>query len=166
MVFDLYVIVRRFAINLLNNLIWSFFWWVLLFFVSYVYSHRCWTNQNRSTMRLTSPVLCVSDAFYFYRISCFWIFCIYCHQPNKIRYCFYNFYICCHQTNQIRSMMSLKMTGLPPGLLVCALFLLVLTIPLVVFVAWVLAFLNKNPFQLWCCSICLVCTNRIQVQRW
>ena len=57
------------------------------------------------TISLTSPVSCVSDDFYLYRVLCSWI-------------C----YTCCHLTNQISLMMSLMMMGLNPGPLVRVIF--------------------------------------------
>ena len=83
-------------------------------------------------MSLTSPVSYVSNNFSLYRASLFLIYCN-CYNP----------------TNQIRSMMSLTIMGLTPGSLVRALSLFVLmnplvmlTILLVVFVAWVLEFFS------------------------
>ena len=52
-------------------------------------------------MILMSPVLCVSHAFYFYRVVCSLLCCI-----------------CCHQTNHIPSMISMTMMGLTLGPLV------------------------------------------------
>ena len=85
-------------------------------------------------MSLMSPVSCVSDAFYLYRVYFFWIYC--------------NFY---HSTNHILSMIILTMMGMDPGPLVRAfsLFalmnpLVVLTIMLVVSVAWGLEFLSRK----------------------
>ena len=49
-------------------------------------------------MSLMSPAPCVSDTFYFYRVSCFQIFCI-----------------CSHWMNYILSMMSLTTMGLTLG---------------------------------------------------
>ena len=68
-------------------------------------------------MSLTNPISYDSDDFSFYRVVCFLIFCIFCHQ-----------------TNHIFSMMSLANLGLTPDPLVStifALFLFVLNILLV-----------------------------------
>ena len=59
----------------MHNLIGSFFDGSSSFCVAFVYDHCCRTNQNRSTMSLTSPVSCFPDDISFYRVSCFWIFC-------------------------------------------------------------------------------------------
>ena len=87
----------------------------LIFFVAFVYSHCCQTNQNRLTMSITSPFYCVSNAFSLYPVSLCLIYC--------------NWY---HSTNQIRSIVSLTIMGMTPGPLVRALFLFALMNPLVV----------------------------------
>ena len=101
--------------------------------------------------------LCVSDTFSFYPVSCFWSWCN-----------------CYQLTDQIPLMMSLTVMDTTPGPLVRALSLFVLkiplvmlTIPLVVFVAWVLAFFpNRNRVNLWLFPVGRVCTNMSRVQRW
>ena len=99
-------------------------------------------------MSLTSPIFCYSGGFPFHRVSCFQVFC-YCYQLK----------------NKIRLMISLMKIGLNPSPLVCALCLLalkiplvVLTISLVVFMAWVLLFffqyesIQLVTFSYWLCS--------------
>ena len=121
--------------------------------VSCFYNHFRQTNQSRSTMSLTSPVLCSSNDFSLYHVIWFLI-------------C----YICCHQTNQISSMVSLRMMGLTPDSLVCTLFSIffcILTIKLVVLVFLGLKFLYQQEFStnvIFC--VCCVRTDRSQVQRW
>ena len=118
-------------------------------------------------MILNNPVLCASDALYFYRFSWFWISCICCHQPNQIRSWLYIFYIGCLQTNHIYSITSLTMMGLTPGPLVRALLHFVLMNLLVVLVSWGLAFLYHQELisnvTFWVCHVCRI---RSQVERW
>ena len=94
------------------------------FYVACVCIHCRWTDHNCSTMSLTSPVYCLSDAFSSYRVSFYLIYWNWHHLKN---------YIC--------SMMSLTIMDLDPGPLLRALFhfaldnlLVVLVNQLVVFV--------------------------------
>ena len=74
-------------------------------------------------MILTSPVSCAYD--------------------SSSYYCACSFYICCHLTKQIRSMMSmtnLVLTSDPLVRTIFALFVYILTSPLLVLVFWGLFF--------------------------
>ena len=80
-------------------------------------------------MSLMNPVLCASDACYFYRV----VFLILC--------------ICCQCKNQISSMMSMMNLDLTPDPLVLTIFtifLCILTITLVLLVFWGLEFLQQQ----------------------
>ena len=102
-------------------------------------------------MSLPSPVSCVSDSFYLYRIYYIYIYC--------------NGY---YSTNKIRLMMSLMMMGLTPGTLVHAFLLfasinllvvlktplIVLTNILVMSVAWALEFCHQQESKQLMTLIC------------
>ena len=63
MIFNLYAVVRNFAVKVAHSLIGSFFL-CLFFYVAYVYNDCHWRNQNhRSKMGLTSHLSDDSDAF-------------------------------------------------------------------------------------------------------
>ena len=100
------------------------------FYFAYICSNCRQTNQNHSTMSLTSTVSYLSNTFSLYCVYFCLIYCIWYHSMN-----------------QISSMTSLTMMGLTPGPLVRALFhfallnlLVVLENLLVVSVTWGLAF--------------------------
>ena len=65
MIFGLYVVVSNFSVNSAHNLIGSFYGGSSYYCVSCFYIELRWTNQSHLTMSLTSPVLCISNTFYF-----------------------------------------------------------------------------------------------------
>ena len=100
-------------------------------------------------MSLMSPVSCISDTSYFYRVVSFLV-------------C----YILCLQTNQICSMTILMNLGMTPDPKVRTLFFCVMTSLLVVLVFWGLAFFtNRSWFQRQYFCVWRFRTNRSWVQK-